>query len=60
MQARADVRKAEAKRMQDLAAVDGSTEQGYLRAAKHFTQLHDLKTVDTADYIAGPNGGKQP
>lgn len=62
MQARADVRKAEAKRMQDLAAVDEYRARLLKERLKHFFQLHDLKTVDTARYrlSLAKNGGKQP
>lgn len=62
MQARADVRKAEAKRMQDLAASDENRARLLKDRLKSFFQLHDLKAINTTRYrlSLAKNGGKAP
>lgn len=62
MQARADVRKAEARRLQDLAATDENRARLLKERLKSFFQLHDIKTIDTARYrlSLAKNGGKAP
>ena len=62
MQARADVRKAEARRMQDLAATDENRARLLKERLKSFFQTHDLKTIETPRYKLSlqRNGGKAP
>lgn len=62
MQARADVRKAEAKRMQELAVTDENRAKLLKDRLKTFFQLHDLKTINTDRYrlSLAKNGGKLP
>lgn len=62
MQARAEVRKAEARRLMDLAASDDNRAKLLKERLKSFFQLHDIKTVDTARYrlSLAKNGGKAP
>ena len=62
MQARADVRKVEAKRMQELATIDDNRARLLKDRLKAFFQQHDLKTVNTNRYrlSLAKNGGKAP
>lgn len=62
MQARADVRKAEARRLQELAASDENRARLLKERLKSFFQLHDLKTIETPRYKLSlqRNGGKAP
>ena len=62
MQARADVRKAEAKRMQELATTDDNRARLLKDRLKAFFLTHDLKTVNTNRYklTLAKNGGKAP
>lgn len=62
LQARADVRKAEAKRLLELAATDENRARLLKDRLKWFFQSHNLKTIHTTRYrisLAG-NGGKHP
>ena len=62
MTARAEVRKAEAKRLIELAAVDENRARLLKDRLKWFFQTHNLKTIDTARYrlSLAKNGGKAP
>ncbi len=62
MLARAEVRKAEAKRMMDLVAVDERRAQLLKERLKWFFETHQLKTVETSRYriSISKNGGKAP
>ena len=62
MQARADVRKAEAKRMQELATTDENRARLLKARLKTFFETHDIKTINTDRYrlSLAKNGGKAP
>lgn len=62
MMARAEVRKAEARRMQELAQADENRARLLKNRLKLFFELHELKTVQTSRYKLSvtKNGGKQP
>ncbi len=62
MQARAEVRKAEAKRLMELAAADDNRAKLLKDRLKWFFEAHNLKTVDTTRYrlFLAKNGGKAP
>lgn len=62
MMARAEVRKAEAKRMMELAAIDENRAKLLKDRLKWFFETHNLKTVETPRYrlSLAKNGGKQP
>lgn len=62
MMARAEVRKSEAKRMQELAAADENRARLLKDRLKCFFQTHNITTVETARYrlSLAKNGGKQP
>lgn len=62
MIARADVRKAEAKRMQELAATDENRARLLRDRLKCFFQQHGLKTLETPRYKLSltRHGGKLP
>ena len=62
MLARAEVRKAEAKRLQELAATDDNRARLLKDRLKCFFETHDLKTVQTPRYklSLANNGGKLP
>lgn len=62
MQARAEVRKAEAKRMMELATADENRALQLKERLKWFFETHGLKTVETARYKLQiqRNGGKAP
>ena len=62
MQARADVRKAEAKRMQELAATDENRARLLKARLKTFFETHDIKTIETPRYklTLAKNGGRAP
>ena len=62
MQARADVRKAEAKRMQELATTDENRARLLKARLKTFFETHDIKTIETPRYklSLAKNGGKAP
>ncbi len=62
MQARAEVRKAEAKRLMELAAVDENRARLLKERLKWFFETHKLKTVETPRYrlSLAKNGGRSP
>ena len=62
MQARADVRKAEAKRVLELAASDENRARLLKARLKTFFETHDIKTLETPRYklSLAKNGGKAP
>ena len=62
MTARAEIRKAEAKRLTELAAADESRARLLKDRLKWFFELHQLKTVQTNRYklSVAKNGGKAP
>ncbi len=62
MQARAEVRKAEAKRLAELAAADESRARLLKDKLKTFFESHGIKTVQTPRYklSLAKNGGKAP
>ena len=62
MLARAEVRKAEAKRLTELAASDEDRAKLLKNRLKTFFETHNLKSVNTARYrlLVATNGGKQP
>ena len=62
MQARAEVRKAEAKRMLELATLDEKRARLLKERLKWFFETHKLKTVETLRYrlSLAKNGGKPP
>lgn len=62
MMARAEVRKAEAKRLMELAASDENHARLLKDRLKWFFETHGLKTLDTARYrlSLAKNGGKAP
>ena len=62
MQARSEVRKAEAKRLMELAAEDEKRARLLKDRLKWFFETHNLKTVETARYKLSiqRNGGKAP
>ncbi len=62
MLARAEVRKAEAKRMMELASLDENRAKLLKERLKWFFQTHNLKTVETPRYKLSlqRNGGKAP
>ena len=62
MLARAEVRKAESKRMAELATTDDNRARLLKDRLKWFFQTHNLKTVETARYklSIAKNGGKAP
>lgn len=62
MLARAEVRKAEAKRMMELAAADERRAQLLKERLKWFFETHGLKTIETSRYriSISKNGGKAP
>lgn len=62
MQARSEVRKAEAKRLMELAADDEKRARLLKDRLKWFFETHNLKTVETARYKLSiqRNGGKAP
>jgi hypothetical protein len=62
MQARAEVRKAEAKRLMALAAADEQRARLLKERLKWFFETHGLHTVETARYrlSLSKNGGKAP
>ena len=62
MQARADVRKAEAKRMQELATTDENRARLLKARLKTFFETHDIKTIETPRYklTLAKNGGRAP
>ncbi len=62
MQARAEVRKAEAKRLAELAASDEGRARLLKDRLKTFFEQHDIKTVQTPRYklSLSKNGGKAP
>ena len=62
MLARAEVRKAEAKRLTELAASDENRAKLLRDRLKWFFQAHNLKSINTARYrlLVATNGGKQP
>ena len=62
MLARAEIRKAEAKRLTELAAADESRARLLKDRLKWFFELHQLKTVQTNRYklSVAKNGGKAP
>ncbi|MFB2979691.1 siphovirus Gp157 family protein [Microseira sp. BLCC-F43] len=62
LQARAAVRKAEAKRLSDLAAKDEKKAEMLKERLKYFFEVNKLKTIDTARYklTLAKNGGKAP
>lgn len=62
MLARAEVRKAEAKRMMALADADEKRAQLLKERLKWFFETHNLKTVETLRYrlSLAKNGGKTP
>ena len=62
MQARADVRKAEARRMQELAATDENRARLLKARLKTFFETHDIKTIETPRYklTLAKNGGRAP
>lgn len=62
MSAKAEVRKAEAKRMQELAAVDDNRARLLKDRLKSFFQQHDIKTINTDRYrlSLAKNGGRAP
>ncbi len=62
MSARAEVRKAEAKRLSELAAVDEKRARLLKERLKWFFETHNLKAVETARYrlSVAKNGGKAP
>lgn len=62
MLARAEVRKAEAKRLLSLAATDENRARLLKERLQSFFETHDLKTVETSRYKLSlqRNGGKAP
>ena len=62
MQARANVRKIEARRMQDLAASDENRARLLKARLKTFFETHDTKTIETPRYklSLARNGGRAP
>ena len=62
MLARAEVRKAEAKRLTELAASDEDRAKLLKNRLKTFFETHNLKSVNTVRYrlLVATNGGKQP
>ena len=62
MLARAEVRKAEAKRLQELAAADENRAKLLKDRLKSFFDTHNIRTVETARYklSLAKNGGKAP
>ncbi len=62
MTARAEVRKAEGRRLMELAATDENRARLLKERLKSFFQLHDLKTINTDRYrlSLAKNGGKAP
>ena len=62
MLARSEVRKAESKRMMDLATADDNRARLLKDRLKWFFSAHNLKTVETARYklSLAKNGGKAP
>lgn len=62
MQTRAEVRKAEAKRLMELAADDEKRARLLKERLKWFFETHNFKTVETARYklTIQHNGGKAP
>ncbi len=62
MLARAEVRKAEAKRMMELAHSDEKKAQLLKERLKWFFETHQLKTIETTRYRLSivKNGGKAP
>lgn len=62
MSARAEVRKAEAKRLSQLAAVDEQRARLLKERLKWFFETHNLKAVETPRYrlSVAKNGGKAP
>lgn len=62
MTARAEVRKAEGRRLMELAATDENRAKLLKERLKSFFQLHDLKTINTDRYrlSLAKNGGKAP
>lgn len=62
LDARAEMRKAEAARLTDLAAVDGNTAERLKKRLKVFFELHELTTVQTDHFRLSlvNNGGAAP
>lgn len=62
MTARAELRKSEAKRLQQLAAEDENRARLLKDRLKLFFELHELKAVQTSRYklSLAKNGGRQP
>lgn len=62
MQARAEVRKGEAKRLMELAAADENRAKLLKDRLKWFFETHNLKTLETSRYklSLAKNGGKAP
>lgn len=62
MQTRAEVRKAEARRLMELAASDENRARLLKNRLKYFFETHNLKTVETPRYKLQlqRNGGKAP
>lgn len=62
MQARAEARKTEQKRLAELVAADENRAKLLKERLKWFFEAHDLKKVETARYSIGlqRNGGKAP
>lgn len=62
MQARAEARKAEAKRLAELVAADENRAKLLKERLKSFFETHNLKTVQTSRYrlSLARNGGRQP
>ncbi len=62
MQARAEARKTESKRLMELATTDDNRAKLLKDRLKWFFETHNLKTVDTARYRLSvvKNGGKAP
>lgn len=62
LEARAEIRKAESKRLSDRAQVDLNQAKALKLALHRFFELHQLKTVDTPRYkiTLANNGGKLP
>ena len=62
LEARAEIRKQEAKRLSDRARVDSNRAASLKNMLQEFFSRHDLKTVETARYRLAlvSNGGKAP
>ena len=62
LEARAEIRKQEAKRLTDRARVDSNRAASLKMMLQEFFACHDLKSVETARYklTLASNGGKAP